>query len=200
MLSLFLPSDKSPVLLHMDNRNDLNTRVGWYVLIVVTAVFGSAWIFFSREPAGATSSTLTEAPFVGHLAPDFTLNSLDGETITISDYAGKPVVLNYWATWCPPCRIEMPHLQQASEEYGGRVVFLGINQAESEQLIRDFRDEYALTYPLLLDPNLTAHNLYSVLNLPTTIFIDAQGVVREVVVGTVNAAVLQDRLLQLLDE
>jgi peroxiredoxin len=175
-------------------------RFGWYVLIVATAVLGIAWIFFSREPAEATSFTLTEAPFVGHLAPDFTLTSLDGETITLSSYAGKPVVLNYWATWCPPCRIEMPHLQQASEDYDGRVVFLGINQAEPEQLIRNFRDKYALTYPLLLDPNLTAHNLYSVLNLPTTVFIDAEGVVREVVVGTVNAAVLQDRLERLLED
>jgi peroxiredoxin len=157
-------------------------------------------VFLSREPAGATTFTLTEAPLAGHLAPDFTLTSLDGETITLSRYAGKPVVLNYWATWCPPCRIEMPHFQRASEEYNGRVIFLGINQAESEQLIRDFRAEYGLTYPLLLDPDLTAHNLYSVLNLPTTVFIDAQGVVREVIVGTVNAAVLQDRIERLLEE
>lgn len=177
----------------------IRASIGWYVLIVVTAVLGGWWIFLSREPVGATSFTMTEAPFVGHLAPDFTLTSLDGETVTLSDYIGRPVVLNYWATWCPPCRIEMPHLQQASEQYGGRVTFLGINQAEGEQLIRDFRDEYDLTYPLLLDPNLTAHNLYSAINLPTTVFIDADGVVREVIVGAVNTAVLQDRLERLLE-
>lgn len=177
----------------------IRASIGWYVLIVVTAVLGGWWIFLSREPVGATSFTMTEAPFVGHLAPDFTLTSLDGETVTLSDHIGRPVVLNYWATWCPPCRIEMPHLQQASEQYGGRVTFLGINQAEGEQLIRDFRDEYGLTYPLLLDPNLTAHNLYSAINLPTTVFIDADGVVREVIVGAVNTAVLQDRLERLLE-
>lgn len=179
--------------------SSIRSRLGWYVLIVVTAVLGGVWIFLSRTPAGATSFTLTEAPFVGHLAPDFTLTSLDGETVTLSSTIGRPVVLNYWATWCPPCRIEMPHLQRTSERYDGRVVFLGINQAESEPLIRDFRDEYALSYPLLLDPDLIAHNLYSVLNLPTTVFIDAEGVVREVVVGAVNAAVLQDRLERLLE-
>lgn len=176
----------------------IRASIGWYVLIVAAAVLGGWWVFLSREPAGATAFTMTEAPFVGHLAPDFTLTSLDGETVTLSDHIGRPVVLNYWATWCPPCRIEMPHLQAASERYGGRVAFLGINQAEGEQLIRDFRDEYDLTYPLLLDPNLTAHNLYSAINLPTTVFIDGDGVVREVIVGAVNTAVLQDRLERLL--
>jgi len=184
----------------LDKHISIRSRLGWYVLVVATAVLGGLWIFLSREPAGATSYTLTEAPFVGHLAPDFTLSSIDGGDVTLSSMIGRPVVLNYWATWCPPCRLEMPHLQAASERYSGRVLFLGINQAESEQLIRDFRAEYALTYPLLLDPNLTAHNLYSVLNVPTTIFIDPQGVVREVIVGAVNAAVLQDRLERLLEE
>lgn len=177
----------------------VTSRYGWYVLIIAAAVLGGWWIFLSREPAGATSYTMTEAPFVGHLAPDFTLTSLDGETMTLSDHIGRPVVLNYWATWCPPCRIEMPHLQEASEQYDGRVTFLGINQGEGEQLISDFRAEYDLNYPLLLDPNLTAHNLYSAVNLPTTVFIDADGVVREVIVGAVNSAVLQDRLERMLE-
>jgi thiol-disulfide isomerase/thioredoxin len=170
------------------------------VLIVTTAVLGGWWIFLSRAPAGASSPARAVAPFVGHLAPDFTLTSLDGESVTLHDHLGRPVVLNYWATWCAPCRIEMPHLQRASEQYGGRVRFFGINQSEPEQLIRDFRDEYALSYPLLLDPKLLAHNLYAVINLPTTVFIDAEGVVREVIVGTVTTAVLQDRIEQLLAE
>lgn len=175
-------------------------RLEWVALILLTALVGGGWIYLSRDAEAARQPvTLEEAPYVGHTAPDFTLTTLQGETIALADLRGRPVVLNFWATWCPPCRIEMPYFQRAGEKYADRVAILGVNQAETADIVADFAYKNNLTYPLLLDEDLTVNHRYAVLNLPTTIFIDAEGVVREVIVGTINQGVLEDRIEKLLD-
>jgi len=110
------------------------------------------------------------------------------------------VVLNFWATWCPPCRVEMPHFEAASHLYAGEIAILGVNQAESATTITDYANEHGLTYPLLIDREMKVNNLYGVLNLPTTVFIDRNGVVREVLIGTISQAVLEQRIDGLLEE
>lgn len=173
----------------------------WVLLIVCTALVGAGWIVASRDTAAGPTVVAT-APYVGNLAPDFTLSGIDGASYTLSDYttgAGMPVVLNFWATWCPPCRIEMPHFARLSADYDGRVAVLGINQAESADLIREFATANGLAYPLLVDREMKVNNLFGVLNLPTTILIDKNGVVREVLVGTMSRAVLEDRIQKLLN-
>jgi thiol-disulfide isomerase/thioredoxin len=119
-------------------------------------------------------------------------------TYTLNQYNGQPVVLNFWATWCGPCRIEMPHLQEASEEYNGRVAFLGVNQGESAEQITSFTDEVGTSYPILLDQDYVVNNRYQIRSLPTTLFINADGTVAEVIVGTINKAIIEDRVEQLL--
>lgn len=178
-------------------------RFEWLAVIALAALMGAGWIYVSRDPTPSTGPTpVTTAPYVGNLAPDFTLNSLDGQTITLRDFTagdGQPVVLNFWATWCPPCRVEMPYFERASAKYDGRVAILSINQAESPQTIGEYATRNGLTYRLLVDQDMKVNNLYGVMNLPTTIFIDKNGVVREVLVGTISQAVLEDRIEQLLD-
>ena len=178
----------------------LKTRFEWIILLVVAAFLGGAWIVVSKESVADSSYVvLTEAPIVGHMAPNFTLTTAASQSHTLSSYIGQPIVLNFWATWCAPCRIEMPHLQEASEIYNGRVTFLGINDGEALSLVTDFADEFDLTYPLLLDNGRSVNILYDVRSLPTTLFINADGTVAEVIIGTINRAVLEDRIENLLE-
>lgn len=178
-------------------------RLEWATLIVLVALLGAGWIYLSRDPTPSVGAVpVNTAPFVGNLAPDFTLQTLDNETITLRDFtdAGQPVVLNFWATWCPPCRVEMPYFDRASTRYDGRAAILSVNQAESPETIRAFAEKNGLTYPLLIDQDMRVNNLYGILNLPTTLFIDKNGVVKEVLVGTISQAVLDDRIEKLLEE
>lgn len=170
---------------------------------MIAALLGMAWIVASREPVQDSGPvTLIEAPIVGYLAPDFTLQTPLGETFTLRDVTarngGQPVVLNFWASWCGPCRVEMPDLQRAAMKYNGRSAIIGVNQGEDPATITDFGSEFSITYPLLVDQDSAVNRSYNVTGLPTTIFIDDGGVVREVHVGILNQAVLEDRIEALL--
>ncbi len=185
----------------------LKTRFEWAIVIVVVVLLGGAWIIDSREDVVEPQNfLLTEAPIVGHLAPDFTAVTPEGAAFSLGDYVdrsaanGMPVVLNFWASWCGPCRIEMPHFERASLNYNGRVQILGINQAENAETVARFQQTTGVTYPLLVDEDWTVNNLYGVTNLPTTIFVGADGIVQEVFVGTMNQAVLEDKINQLLQQ
>ncbi|MBM3123173.1 MAG: TlpA family protein disulfide reductase, partial [Chloroflexi bacterium] len=122
----------------------------------------------------------------------------------LSDLRGQVVVLNVWATWCPPCRAEMPALQALHEQRGDDgVVVLGVNSTiqDSEQAVRDFATEYALTFPIGLDRDGQATRLYQVRALPSTYFIDRQGIIRRVVVGgPLDPSVLETTVLEMLEE
>lgn len=183
------------------------SRFEWVILLLIVLLAGGAWIVDSREDAGEPQNfLLTEAPLVGHLAPDFAASTTAGETYTLSDYVdregqnGRPVVLNFWASWCGPCRMEMPAFERASLAYADRAVVLGVNQAESAETIERFSQTTGVTYPLLVDEDWVVNNKYGVSNLPTTIFVDADGIIREVFVGTMNQAVLEDKINSLLQQ
>lgn len=176
------------------------TRFSKVILLLATALLGTAWIAFSRETAvqDPALSILAEAPQAGHLAPDFTVQSLDGEEVSLSNYQGMPVVLNFWATWCLPCRAEIPHFQEASERYAGQVAILGLNDGETADVVAPFVHDFGMTYPVLLSPDNQVSRRYRVLALPTTLFINADGVITEVYPGIINGAVLQTRIEGLL--
>ena len=109
-------------------------RLEWLAVIALAALMGTGWIYVSRDTTPSTGPTpVTTAPYVGNLAPELTLTTLTGDSITLSDFTagdGQPVVLNFWATWCPPCRVEMPYFERVRAKYEGRAEVLGINQAE----------------------------------------------------------------------
>jgi len=130
---------------------------------------------------------LEEAPALGFLAPDFTLFDLSGAAITLSGLRGRPVLLNFWASWCPPCRAEMPDLQRFYNEYGDQVMVLGINWAEDPESVRAFLERYAITYTNLLDRLGKAFVAYRLTGVPTTFFIDEEGVIRGVWIGPLKS-------------
>lgn len=125
---------------------------------------------------------------LGQQAPDFALSDLDGAELRLSELRGRPVIVNFWATWCPPCRVEAPALQAAFEQYREQgVVLLGIDQREDAATVRQFASEFGLTYPLLLDSDGAISALYQVLGIPTTVFLDARGAVVARHVGPLSA-------------
>jgi peroxiredoxin len=178
------------------------SRFSWATLLLTVTLLGTAWIAFSRvpPPEGDFLETLAEAPIPGHIAPSFTLDTTQGETVSLSDFAGRPVVLNFWASWCPPCRAEIPHFQDSSVKYNGKAEILGIDQGEPLPIVADFGSSLGVTYPLLLDSDSSVSRRYRVSALPTTVFIDSKGLVREVYSGIINRAVLEDRIEKLLAE
>jgi peroxiredoxin len=114
---------------------------------------------------------------IGEPAPEFTLPDLDGAPVSLDDYRGSPVLLNFFATWCAPCRLEMPHLQAAYEEHAAEgLVVLAIDLQESPELVRGYMDELGLTFPAVLDSDsVVSLSKYRVGTLPTSVLIDREG-------------------------
>ncbi len=176
----------------------------WRGLMLVALVLGVAWINLTRlsQEANAQNRTLS-APMTGFLAPDFTLSTTDGEQISLSMLRGTPVVVNFWATWCPPCRAEMPALERLWQQYDKRsLMVLGVDQGESAQAVEQFgRGTVGTTFPLLLDSRLRVGALYGVRALPTTFFIDAQGRIQDVKIGgPLNIATLLEGAAKIVDD
>jgi len=153
---------------------------------------------FIVQATGTPASSLGGVVRVGGIAPDFSLPDLNGEMHSVGEHRGEAVIVNFWATWCPPCRIEMPILQQAFERYSDQgFVVLAVNLIESDDrgLIAPFRDELGLTFPILLDEeSWVAGGLYRVLGIPTSVFIDRGGIVREIYVGALPLDDLESKV------
>ncbi len=182
----------------------LNQPVTTRLFYGVVLLAGLLWIWASATPQGATTGGGIPAPQAGFLAPDFTLTTLDDETVTLPDLRGQVVLLNIWASWCPPCRAEMPAMQRVWEEYQSRgVVVLAVNSTvqDTPADAQNFVTENGLTFPIPLDTGGEVTRLYRVSSLPTSFFIGADGVIREVVIGGPMAeALLRSRVEQLLKE
>jgi len=122
-------------------------------------------------------SPLDDAVTAPIAAPDFSLKSLDGKTYSLKALRGKWVIVNFWATWCVPCRSEMPDFQSFYEDYSEQVEILAVNNNEEADVVADFRDEFGLTFPLLLDPSQITLSQYKVLGLPITLIVDPKGLI-----------------------
>lgn len=167
----------------------------WYWLTAVLCVLGLGALAWGRSPSATDAVGLPPAPLIGHPAPDFTLPTLEGEPVTLADLRGRPVVLNFWASWCLPCRSEMPELERLHQRLRpAGVVVLGVNQAEDAATVARFRQALAITFPTALDSRAGVSRLYGVDSLPTTFFVDREGVIRDVFIGPMTDAVLADRL------
>jgi peroxiredoxin len=161
---------------------------------------GTAYSFtiISKDAAGneATSSasqtftTLTPIPVgtqVGNRAPDFTLQNLDGQNVTLSSYRGKTVMINFWAVWCDPCVKELPSIQNVSKEWSSKglvVLAIAVNNNEQLDTVEQYITQKSYTFPVLFDAPGQAESLYNVSTLPTTFFIDTEGVIRKMQVGS----------------
>lgn len=137
----------------------------------------------------------------GQLAPELELLDLEGNTVKLSDYKGKIVFVNFWATWCPPCQAEMPHMQKFYEDYASKdVAILGVNLTPTEKSKNDiytFVDDEKLTFPIVLDEEGDTMLAYRVVAYPTTYLLDARGVIQEKFVGPISYEIMKNVVNQL---
>ena len=142
----------------------------------------------------------TDALKVGDTAPNFVLADVAGNRVALNDFHGKPIIINFWATWCPPCRFEMPDLQHAFEaNESDELMILAINKEESAETVTAFfHDEMGLTFTPLLDPSSTISDLYGAFNLPTSYFVNAKGKITVVHRGAMTLGQIEGYLAQTL--
>lgn len=146
--------------------------------------------------AGCSSSAPAEGIKVGKPAPDFQLQSLDGQAVSLSDFRGKGVLLNFWASWCGPCRYEMPFLQRVYEEWSDQgLVILSVNIGESQPKVKEFMESFNLSFLTLLDTSEEVALKYNIRAIPSTFFIDKDGIIQDLKVGAFSSeAQLVNRL------
>ncbi len=200
-------------------RSGFSNRIALYLLVgfiigIVFALFlflgfPSAESEISHSVLSTASSESTEtrvigttvskiAPEIAAEAPDFALRDLRGNEVRLSEYRGRTVLLTFWATWCGPCRLEMPAFEDRYQELkDDNFIVLGVNYDEPVEDVRTFRDEFGLSFPLLLDPGGSVQRLYRIRGYPSSIFVDPQGVVRVVHLGLITEGQLRDYLVEL---
>ena len=152
--------------------------VGLLLGVILAAV-----VLFAAAPGGALSAP---PPATGKPIPEFSLNNLQGTAVRPVDFQGRPVVINFWATWCGPCREEMPLFERMSRALQGKVVFLAVNDNEDLETVRLFAQTNGFSFPILLDPGGTITSRFYVQSYPTTFFIDAEGILRAQHIGQLD--------------
>ena len=176
----------------------------WSYLSAIILLVGAGWIWFSAAPDGSTTQGAIPVPRQGFQAPDFGLPNIQGEIVRLSSLRGRPVIINLWASWCTPCRSEMPAIQRIYEEYSEQgLIVLGVNATNQDnpQNAAQFAEELGLTFPILYDTDGQVSQQYLLSALPTTFFVDGSGTIQEVVVGGPMAeALLKIRIEQLIEK
>ncbi len=156
------------------------------LLSALILIIGLVWIQLSADRTASASAALIPGPLKGSQAPDFSLATPTGEKFSVRQLRGSAVLINIWATWCPPCRAEMPTIQKLYEEYQSRgLVVLGVNSTVQDYPldIVPFVTQYGLTFPILLDETGDLGPKYDLTSLPTSYFIDRAGKVAERYIG-----------------
>lgn len=180
----------------MNSRFDLSKVIT--ILVLFVAAVAILYVVFTaaadKEQAGVME--------VGKPAPDFTLQTPDGEEVSLSDYKGKVVMINFWASWCEPCRLETPELEKAYEAHKDQgFEILGVNLAENEVTVNGFIKNQGMTYPVVLDRDKSiAIDTYKVKPLPTSYFVDRDGILRVVAARPMTVRDIEGQINPLLSE
>jgi len=172
-------------------------RVGVVLALAVSAV--AALVVAGRlvGPPPTTAGVVVEG-VVGRPAPRVELPGLRGGRVRLADLRGHPVVLNFWASWCPPCAAEMPDFERVHRQLGGRVAFLGVNQRDQLQAAEQLARSSGVTYPLAIDPTGLAFDAFGGLGMPTTVFLGADGTVVDIFAGQLDETLLRERIRKAL--
>ena len=155
-------------------------------------------------PAARNKTEKAPEAAAGRAAPDFLLRALDGDDVRLSDLQGRPVLVNFWATWCTSCRAEMPDLVKAYETHSGTsgLLVLGVNLREADSRVQDFVEDFGMSFPVLMDRNGEVAQTWRIggpnQGVPSSYFIDAAGVVQKVVYGTLTARTMDEGLALIL--
>lgn len=173
-----------------------NSRLGTVAVLAVTTllVVGGAYVVATRGGDGGvsdvdiTARATGPAPEIGQPAQDFTATTLEGETVSLSDFRGRPVWLLFGATWCSSCRAEAPDVQDAHERYGDDLVILSLYLGEGRADVAAYAQRTGLTYRQLPDPTSQISASYRVMGVPAHFFLDAEGVLRETAIGALSPA------------
>ena len=155
--------------------------IGILAIISIFAILSIAVISIKHD----TPAMASDIASVGSKAPDFILKDLDGKKVRLSDHEGQIVLLNFWATWCPPCRAEMPSMENLNEKMKGKdfkILAVSIDTSSSER-VSDFIERKGYTFDILYDPGQTVARNYLVMGIPTTYIIDKKGIIVEKSVG-----------------
>jgi thiol-disulfide isomerase/thioredoxin len=174
--------------------------VGSLVLLVV--VFSAiVWLLSTRNQTTTQSASgtadLPVAPVVEALAPDFELVDVrTNRTLKLSDLRGKPVFLNFWGTWCPPCRAEMPEMQKFYNQHKGQLEMIGISMGprDTPDMVRSFVDQYSYTWTFIHDADYSVATTYRIQAVPTSYFLNSDGVIKAVNIGPMDAPKMEEYL------
>ncbi len=165
-------------------------RKNWItIMVVLILVFWGAFDFIKEFSEDQMNTAGGVGIRLGDKAPDFELRNLDKQPVKLSDYVGKKVILNFWATWCPPCRAEMPHMEEFYNDNEQDVVILSVNLTHTENKqshVGAFVEEYGLHFPVVLDLDGEVSDNYKIFAYPTTYMIDSQGFIQEIFQGPIN--------------
>ena len=176
-----------------------NQRFILYILILIA---GASWIALNTDKTGASTAGRIPAPQAGFSAPDFTLMTPDGESYTLSELRGQAVLVNLWATWCPPCRAEMPAIEKMYQEYkdqGFVVLAIDMTYQDDPFSVVPFVKEFELSFPILLEETGDVAAAYQLRSLPSSFFINRDGIISEIVIGgPMSEALLRTRIEEIL--
>lgn len=164
-------------------------------------VIGIALFLFFYTPTVSTNNLSAVPAKVDFASPKLTLEDLSGKSVSLDDYLGSVVLVNLWATWCPPCREEMPALQTFYEKYrSDGFVLLAINQEETREVVEPFVREFGLTFPVWLDLNYQAEREFKTKSLPSSFVIDRTGRVRLMWFGSISKKNLEKYVTDVIKE
>lgn len=163
------------------------------IILIIAAILGV--YYFVQSKSGEVNSPVTmgasndkTAPKMGAFAPNFTAKDLNGKSISLADYKGKVVFLNLWATWCPPCREEMPSMQKLYEQLQGQdfeILAVSID-TDGAKSVAPFMKKYGLTFPALLDPDNKVARLYQVTGVPESFILNKKGIIVKKIIGPMD--------------
>lgn len=163
-------------------------------MILVAAAVLVAWIIL-RHPSIANPGRASEP----RPAPDFSLTDLSGQKLSLSSYRGKVILLDFWATWCDPCKAEIPHFVDMQDRYGPQgLQVIGLSMDDDEQLVRDFRQQFKMNYPVAMGNPDLASQYGGILGLPITFTIDREGRIVSRHIGATDPAVFEAEVRRLL--